>query len=164
MAAAFVAQDGKPFVFHLSSPPKFWEGLLAAIGRPELAEDPRFKRRDERIRHYDEFHAICQEIFATAPRQHWIDLLRSHDVPCGPLYDIQEVFEDPQVRQHGMPIEVTHPKMGPVRLSGSPVDLKGTPMRYEAAPPLLGEHTEEILERAGYDPERIKQLAAAGVV
>jgi formyl-CoA transferase len=164
LAAAFVAQDGKPFVFHLSSPPKFWEGLTDALGRPELREDPRFARRDNRIKNYDALHDICQEIFSTAPRQHWIDHLRAHDVPCGPLYDIREVFEDPQVQHLGMAIEVTHPRMGDVRLSGSPVHLEGTPIRYAAAPPLLGEHTEEILGRSGYDPEKIKRLAEAGVV
>lgn len=164
LAAAFVAQDGKPLVFHLSSPPKFWEGLTEAIGRPELREDPRFKSRDNRVRNYDQLHTICQEIFATAPRQYWIDRLRSFDVPCGPLYDIQEVFEDPQVQAQGMPIELKHPQMGSVRLSGSPVNLKGTPMRYDTAPPLLGEQTDEILARAGYGPDEIKRLSEAGVI
>lgn len=164
MASAFVAQDGKPLVFHLSSPPKFWEGLTEAIGRPELREDPRFKRRDQRIKNYDQLHEICQAAFATAPRDYWIDRLRSYDVPCGPLYDIQEVFADPQVQHLGMAIEAAHPKMGNVRLSGNAVKLKGTPIRYESAPPLLGEQTDEILERAGYAPEEIKRLAEAGVV
>lgn len=164
MAAAFVAGDGKPLVFHLSSPPKFWEGLTEGIGKPELKEDPRFKRRADRIKNYDALHEICQEVFATAPRQYWIDRLRSHDVPCGPLYDIAEVFADPQVQHHGMAIELGHPTMGTVRLSASPVNLRGTAIRYESAPPLLGEHTEEILVRCGYDAGKIKELAEAGVV
>jgi formyl-CoA transferase len=164
LAAAFVAQDGKPLVFHLSSPPKFWEGLCDAIGKPELKEDPRFQRRPDRIKNYDALHRICQEVFATAPRDYWVAELRKHDVPSGPLYDIGEVFADPQVQHQGMAVAVDHPTMGTVRLSGNPVNLRGTAIRYEYAPPVLGEHTEEILGRLGYDAGRIKQLTEAGVV
>jgi crotonobetainyl-CoA:carnitine CoA-transferase CaiB-like acyl-CoA transferase len=164
MAAAFVAQDGQPLVFHLSSPPKFWEGLTDAIGKPELREDPRFKRRPDRIKNYAALHEICQEVFATAPREHWIDELRRHDVPSGPLYNIGEVFADPQVQHLGLAVEVDHPEKGPVRLSGSPVNLRGTPIRYDAAPPLLGEHTTQILTQLGYDAQRIQELSEAGVV
>jgi crotonobetainyl-CoA:carnitine CoA-transferase CaiB-like acyl-CoA transferase len=164
MAAAFVAQDGKPLVFHLSSPPKFWEGLTEAIGKPELREDPRFKRRPDRIKNYAALHAICQEVFATAPRQHWIDELRKRDVPSGPLYDIEEVFADPQVRHLGMAVELEHPEMGRVGVSANSVRLDQTPIRYDCAPPLLGEHTEEVLTRLGYDAQRIKELTEAGVV
>ena len=164
MAAAFVAQDGKPLVFHLSSPPKFWEGLTDAIGKPELREDPRFKRRPDRIKNYAALHAICQEVFATAPRQHWIDELRRRDVPAGPLYDIEEVFADPQVQHLGMAVELEHPEMGRVGVSANSVRLQETPIRYDCAPPLLGEHTEEVLARLGYDAHRIKELTEAGVV
>jgi crotonobetainyl-CoA:carnitine CoA-transferase CaiB-like acyl-CoA transferase len=164
MAAAFVAQDGKPLVFHLSSPPKFWEGLTEAIGKPELKEDPRFQRRADRIKNYGALHEICQSVFATAPRQHWIDELRRHDVPCGPLYDIEGVFTDPQVQHLGMAIEMEHPDMGSMRLSANPVKLGATAVRYEHAPPLLGEHTEEILMRSGYDAGKITELAQAGVI
>jgi formyl-CoA transferase len=164
LAAAFVAQDGKPLVFHLSSPPKFWEGLADAIGKPELKEDPRFQRRADRIKNYDALHQICQEVFATAPRDYWIAELRKRDVPSGPLYDIAEVFADPQVQHQGMAVEVDHPTMGQVRLSANPVNLRGTAIRYEYAPPLLGEHTQEILERLGYDAGKIKAFAEAGVV
>jgi crotonobetainyl-CoA:carnitine CoA-transferase CaiB-like acyl-CoA transferase len=164
LASAFVAGDGKPLVFHLSSPPKFWEGLTEAIGRPDLKEDPRFARRVDRIKNYDALHQICQDVFATAPRQHWIDELRRHDVPAGPLYNIAEVFADPQVQHHGMAVEVDHPRMGSVRVSANAVNLRGTPIGYESAPPVLGEHTEEILGRCGYDAAKIKELTEAGIV
>ena len=164
MASAFVAQDGKPLVFHLSSPPKFWEGLCNAIGHPELINDPRFARRQERVQHYDVLHEICQEVFATAPRDHWIAELRKRDVPCGPLYDVPEVFADPQVRQQGLAVEIEHPEMGRVGVSANPVNLRGTPIRYDQAPPTLGEHTGQILARIGYDAKRVKELTDAGVV
>ena len=103
-------------------------------------------------------------MFATAPRQHWIDELRRHDVPCGPLYDIEGVFADPQVQHLGMAVEVNHPEMGRVRVTASPVHLQGTAIRYEYAPPLLGEHNAEILARCGYDAAKIRELTEAGVI
>jgi crotonobetainyl-CoA:carnitine CoA-transferase CaiB-like acyl-CoA transferase len=164
LASAFVAQDGKPLVFHLSSPPKFWEGLTEAIGKPELREDPRFVRRQDRVKNYNALHEICQSVFATAPRDYWVEQLRKHDVPAGPLYDIGEVFDDPQIQHLGMAVEVEHPQMGTVRLSANAVKLKGTAIRYDIAPPTLGEHTDEILTGLGYDTERIKELGESGVV
>jgi crotonobetainyl-CoA:carnitine CoA-transferase CaiB-like acyl-CoA transferase len=164
MASAFVAQDGKPLVFHLSSPPKFWQGLTEAIGHPELQSDPRFEKRDARVKNYDALHEICQEVFATAPRDYWVEKLRSHDVPCGPLYNIQEVFEDPQVKHLGMEVSLEHPKMGQVRVSGNPSKMNGTPIRYESAPPLLGEHTAQILAGAGYTEAQLKEWEEAGVI
>jgi crotonobetainyl-CoA:carnitine CoA-transferase CaiB-like acyl-CoA transferase len=164
LAAAFVAGDGKPFVVHLSTPPKFWEGLTDAVGRPDLRDDPRFVTRDLRVRNYRDYQATLAEIFATAPRQHWLERLRARDVPCGPIYDIAEVFDDPQVRHLGLPIELHHPKKGAVRLSGSAVTLRETPVSYASAPPMLGEHTEEILRAAGYSADEIARLAQAQVI
>jgi crotonobetainyl-CoA:carnitine CoA-transferase CaiB-like acyl-CoA transferase len=103
-------------------------------------------------------------IFATASRQEWLDRLRQRDVPCGPIYDIQEVFEDPQVRHLGLPIELQHPTKGKVRLSGSAVTLRETPVSYASAPPMLGEHTEEILRAAGYGADDIARLKHARVI
>jgi crotonobetainyl-CoA:carnitine CoA-transferase CaiB-like acyl-CoA transferase len=164
LAAAFVAGDGKPFVVHLSTPPKFWEGLTDAVGRPDLRDDPRFVTRELRVKNYRDYQATLGEIFATAPRQHWLERLRARDVPCGPIYDIAEVFEDPQVRHLGLPIELRHPKKGAVRLSGSAVTLRETPVSYASAPPMLGEHTEEILRAAGYSADEIARLAQAQVI
>jgi formyl-CoA transferase len=164
LAAAFVAGDGKPFVIHLSTPPKFWEGLTEAVGRPDLRDDPRFVTRELRVANYRDYQTTFAGIFATAPRQEWLDRLRRRDVPCGPIYDIQEVFDDPQVRHLGLPIELRHPTKGPVRLSGSAVTLRDTPVSYASAPPMLGEHTEEILRTAGYSTSDIARLARARVI
>jgi crotonobetainyl-CoA:carnitine CoA-transferase CaiB-like acyl-CoA transferase len=164
LAAAFVAGDGKPFVVHLSTPPKFWEGLTEAVGRPDLRDDPRFATRELRVENYRDYQATLQGIFAAAPRQQWLDRLRARDVPCGPIYDVQEVFDDPQVRRLGLPIELHHPEKGTVRLSGSAVTLQKTPVTYASAPPTLGEHTQEILRDAGYSSDDIARLAQARVI
>lgn len=161
---AFVAEDERPFVIHLSSPPKFWEGLTQAIERPELRDDPRFKDREARIRHYEILHQILAEIFSTRPRKEWLERLREYDVPCAPLYTLDEVFEDPQVQYLGMQAELNHPRMGSIRLSGSPIRLSETPVSYRLAPPTLGEHSKEILKGLGYDDEMIERWLQRGVI
>jgi len=161
---AFVAGDGLPFVIHLSSPQKFWHGLADAIGRPDLKNDPRFVDKEAREKNYDALSELLTEIFRTGPRADWLALLEAHDVPSAPLYTLEEVFADPQVRHLGMEVELRHPKMGPVRLAGSGVRLRETPVRMALAPPLLGEHTEEILLEAGLGREEIEALKGKGVI
>jgi crotonobetainyl-CoA:carnitine CoA-transferase CaiB-like acyl-CoA transferase len=161
---AFVAGDGCPFVIHLSSPPKFWEGLIQAVGRPELRNNPQFRDQEARIQHYETLRQILSEIFATGSRKEWLERLSKYDVPCAPLYTLEEVFDDPQVQYLGMPVGLNHSKMGLVRLSGSAISLSETPINHWLAPPTLGEHTEEILRELGYDDEMIEQWRKRGVV
>jgi crotonobetainyl-CoA:carnitine CoA-transferase CaiB-like acyl-CoA transferase len=146
---AFLAGDGLPFVVHLSSPPKFWEGLTDAIGKPELRSDPRFIDRTSRVTHYDELRGLLCEGFRSQPRETWLARLRAHDVPCAPIQSMVDVFEDPQVRAMGFPVRLTHPSQGQVRLSGSAVLLGATPVTYRTAPPVAGEHTDEVLRELG---------------
>jgi crotonobetainyl-CoA:carnitine CoA-transferase CaiB-like acyl-CoA transferase len=135
---AFVAGDDKPFVIHLSSPAKFWDGLVRASGHPELGADPRFRDRKGRQKNYDELTAILTETFRTAARDEWLERLRAEDVPCGPLNDLREVFDDPQVRHLGMRLELPHPKRGQVSVVGSSVRLSDTPVQIRTAAPELG--------------------------
>jgi len=143
---AFVAGDERPFVIHLSSPPKFWEGLVRACGQPELASDPRFRDRRSRQQHYDELTPILAATFRTANRDVWLERLRAEDVPCGPLNDLGEVFEDPQVRHLGMKLELPHPKRGKVAVVGSGVRLSDTPVRIRTAAPELGADTAALVD------------------
>lgn len=135
---AFSAGDGLPFVIHLSSPPKFWEGLLQAIERPDLATDPRFASRPERIRNYESLQAELQKIFAGRSRSEWLARLEAADVPSGPLNTIEEVFADPQVQALGMRVELPHALRGSVSLVANPVRLSDTPAQMKSAAPLLG--------------------------
>jgi formyl-CoA transferase len=142
---AFVAQDGKPFVIHLSSPPKFWEGLLRATELTHLGQDERFAKRPGRQKNYDVLEEILSERMRTKPRAEWLKLLRAEDVPCGPLNNFQEVFEDPQVEHLGMKRKLPHRKRGSVTVVGSPVRLSDTPVAITTSAPDLGEHNKEIL-------------------
>ncbi len=148
---AFRAGDGLPFVVHLSSPPKFWEGLSRAVGRPELAVDGRFDTRARRAESYSELRMELQEIFRTAPRAHWLGRLEAEDVPCSPLNTLEEAFADPQVRHLGLRSAIEHPRRGLVELVSPGVSLGETPLSLRLPPPELGEHTQEVLGELGLD-------------
>ena len=161
---AFEDRAGKAFVLHLSSPDKFWHGLFEVVGKKEWASDPRFVNRKARIENYEELSSALKEIFRQGDRDDWIRRLRARDVPCAPLNTLKEVFEDPQVREYGFPIEVEHPQMGNVQLVGSGIDLSRTPPKIKTAPPMLGEHTDQILRELGLDRDAIGSLRESGVL
>ena len=142
---AFSAGDGRPFVVHLSSPPKFWAGLLGVVERPDLADDPRFRERSGRVTHYDALQEILATIFRGRTRAEWLERLEAADVPSGPLNGLDEVFEDPQVRALGMRRDLPHATRGTVAVVGNPVRLSGTPIRVETAAPELGADNEAWL-------------------
>jgi crotonobetainyl-CoA:carnitine CoA-transferase CaiB-like acyl-CoA transferase len=159
-----VAGDGLPFAVHLSSPPKFWEGLTAAVGREDLRDDPRFVDRPARIAHYDELHAIMSDAFAGGSRVDWLVRLEAADVPAGPINRLDEVFADPGVEALELIHEVVHPTAGSMRLLGSAVSIGGFDDRGVAPPPLLGEHTGDVLRELGRDEGAIEALRAAGAI
>jgi crotonobetainyl-CoA:carnitine CoA-transferase CaiB-like acyl-CoA transferase len=161
---AFVAGDALPFVVHLSSPQKFWQGLAEAVGHPEWKEDARFGTKEVREKNYAILSELLGEIFRTEPRAHWLKRLEERDVPAAPLMTVEEVFADPQVRHLGMEVELRHPTQGAVRLAGSGVRLSATPARMDLAPPLLGEHTDTILGEAGLGRDEIEELRRKGTV
>ena len=160
---AFEDRDGFPFVLHMSSPDKFWNGLFEVVGKPEWSDDPRFNNRKGRIANYDVLVAELQPIFRQGRRDDWLRRLLEKDVPAAPINTLDEVFVDPQVREYGFPTEIEHPKMGKIKLVGNAVDMSRTPPRIERPPPMLGEHTEEILTSLGYDGRAISALRDKGV-
>lgn len=160
----FVCQDGRALVVHLSAHQENWEGLLRALGREDLADDPRFRTRRDRWQHHYEIVAILRDEFRKRPRREWLEALDARGVANAPIYTIAEVFEDPHVLQMGIPCQIEHPKMGRTKLIGSPVVLSETPPRFFRPAPLLGEQAEEILAALGYDSEAIESLRARGIV
>lgn len=161
---AFEDRDGLPFVLHMSSPDKFWNGLFEVVGKPEWSADPRFNNRKGRIANYDVLVAELQPIFRAGPRDAWLRRLFDKDVPAAPINTLDEVFADPQVQTYGFPVEVEHPEMGKMKLVGNAVDMSRTPPRIDRPPPMLGEHTEEILTGLGYDAGAIATLRDRGVI
>jgi crotonobetainyl-CoA:carnitine CoA-transferase CaiB-like acyl-CoA transferase len=148
----------------MSSPDKFWLGLFDVVSRPEWGQDKRFNNRHGRVEHYDDLVEMLTPIFRSGRREDWLRRLMERDVPAAPINTLDEVFADPQVRSYGFPVEVEHPKMGTMKLIGNAVDMSRTPPRIVLPPPVLGEHTEEILDSLGYDSARIATLRSQGVV
>ena len=161
---AFVDRDGRPFVVHLSSPNKFWLGLVKVAGKPEWGEDPRFAEKEGRTEHHDFLERELQAIFGRDSRDVWLKKLREHDVPSTPLNNLEDMFNDPQVKQYGFPIEVEHPKMGKVKLVGSGVNMSRTPPETPTPPPMLGEDTDDILQGLGYGADAIDGLRRRQVI
>lgn len=155
---AFVTQDNLPIVIHLSSPQKFFEGLTRAIGQPELLTDPRFADRGARVKNYQALNEILRQAMASAPRAVWLQRLRAMDVPAAPINTLAEVLADPQVQHLGLIKTVVHPTFGAMQLMGSGVRWSRAPDGAIGAPPLLGEHTESVLNELGYDAATIQRL------
>lgn len=161
---AFVGSDGKAFAIHLSSPEKFWGNLLRAVEASQLATDPRFASREARLEHYLELYDILSTIFAGRPRAEWLSRLESEDVPVAPIYTIEEVVADPQVRELGICCAMDHPETGKVAGLLAPIRMHGRRPVTPTAPPLLGEQTVPLLESLGYSPHDIQALHDAQVV
>ncbi|MBL8287286.1 MAG: CoA transferase [Rubrivivax sp.] len=141
-----------------------WERLCAVMGRPALATDARFASNQDRIGHRAELNAILEPIFASEPRQHWIDAFAEAGIPCGPVNELPEVFADPQVRSRGMVVHLPHPRRAQLPMLANPIRLSQTPVQYRSVPPALGEHTDEVLAGLGYDEAQRAVLRARGVV
>jgi crotonobetainyl-CoA:carnitine CoA-transferase CaiB-like acyl-CoA transferase len=156
--------DKKPFMVHLSGHNQAWEGLLKAAELDHLIGDPRFDTRKQRTDRHDEIVAILRAQFCEKPREYWLPRLDANNIPNAPINTIPEVFDNPQIKHMGLPRQITHPRMGTSNLVGSPINMSDTPPRFFRPAPLLGEQTEEILERLGYGKEAIQELRSTGAI
>lgn len=144
----FECSDGKWVALHMSSPPKFWEGLANALERPDIFEDPRFADRPARIAHQEDLIAVMTPIFKRRPRTEWCAILNKEGVPHAPVYDSSEALEDRQAKFLGIEVEAQHPTMGRFRTVRFPVNFDGERLSEVTPPPTLGEHDEAIRARA----------------
>lgn len=142
----FECKDGKWIAIHMSSPPKFWEGLLNATGQQALAADPRFGERLQRIKHQDDLIEIFTPIFKTENRDVWCERLLSEEVPHSPAYDADEALEDPQARHLRLAIPIAHPELGQSTTVRAPYSFDGEPEFDVSPPPTLDQHGSEIRE------------------
>jgi crotonobetainyl-CoA:carnitine CoA-transferase CaiB-like acyl-CoA transferase len=141
-----------------------WARLGPAIGLPELATDARFATNGDRVDRREELIPILAEQFATADGATWLARLDDAGIPAGPILDVAEAFASRQAATLGSRVPLEHPTLGRVDQVGIPFELAGTPATVRLPPPLLGEHTDEILREAGYDAPTIERLRALGVV
>ena len=142
----FECADGKWIAIHMSSPAKFWEGLLAATDQEQFNDDLRFNERLERITHQDELIEHFTPIFRTKTRDQWCDLLLENEVPHSPAYDSNEALEDPQARHLNIKIDATSSELGTFTTVRPPYNFDGMPELGVLPPPVLDEHGAEIRE------------------
>jgi crotonobetainyl-CoA:carnitine CoA-transferase CaiB-like acyl-CoA transferase len=134
------------------------------VGRSDLANDARFKRNADRVRNRATLVPLLASLMKDRSRSDWLAALEAAKVPCGPINDLADVFADPQVLHRGMTVQLPHPLAGDVRLVASPIKFSSTPIQYTRAPPLLGEHTFEVLHELGLSDEDIAALRNAQAI
>jgi crotonobetainyl-CoA:carnitine CoA-transferase CaiB-like acyl-CoA transferase len=158
---SFKTNDGWLVVAAFSE--KFWQSLCQALEMPHLIDDPRFVNMDARRQHRHELGEILAQVFSTRSTAEWMARLEQAAVPSGPINNLAQVFDDPQIITRQMQVNVDHPTIGKLPMVGVPVKVQSVEQKLEP-PPLLGEHTQEILMQVlGYSAEKIRALREAFV-
>lgn len=137
----------------------------ALCGHPEWAADERFATNRARVQHRQVLVPLVAEVMRTRTRDEWIAMLDAETIPCGPINTIPQAFADPQIRHRGMRVDIPHPLAGSVPQVASPMRFSGTPIQYNVAPPLLGQHTHQVLaELLGKSDSELDSLRDRGVI
>ena len=135
-----------------------------AGGRPELATDPRFSSNPQRVRNREQLIPLLAAMVRQKTKEDWIGALEACGVPCGPINSVAEAFANPQVVARGMRIDLPHPAAGTIPMVRNPIVYSGTPLEYAAPPPMLGQHTEQVLRSLNYSDAEIAQLRSAHIL
>ncbi len=141
-----------------------WRALATVLGHPEWLADERFVDAMARLRNRDALTAFIEAALRTDDVARWVERINGAGVPCGPVLDVAQVFSDPQVLARQMLVQLPHPEVGTFKTTGLPIKLSRTPGGIERRPPLLGEHTDEVLRECGVADEEIARLRADGVI
>lgn len=160
----FKTKDGE-FITIAIGNDKLFRTFSKTIGLENLADDPKFSSNAQRIANRRELIALLERLFQQRTREEWLHILTEAKLPAGPVYSIAEIFSDPQVKQREMQVNITHSKAGKVGQIGIPMKFSETAPEIRDPPPLLGQHTDEILRTLlGYDSHRIAELHEKRIV
>jgi crotonobetainyl-CoA:carnitine CoA-transferase CaiB-like acyl-CoA transferase len=160
--SAYTTADG--YINVAASGEGMWKRLCETIGRPELLEAPEFKGLENRARNRAALNAILNETLKQKTSAQWVESLNRAGVPCGPIYAVDQVFADPQVRHLGAAAEVEHPLLGRFSVLSQAVKLSRTPAQVVAHTPEVGQHTDEVLQELQYSASDIRRMREKGIV
>ena len=141
-----------------------WRRFCEAVDRPDWADDPAYTTSGARHQNRDALNTAIQQVIATKTTAEWVDLLLAAGVPCGPIYNVEDMFDDPQVRHLGIAEAMETEPFGETKAMAQPVRLTRTPSRLAAKPPGRGEQTEEILRELGLNQDEIERLRERAIV
>ena len=159
------ADGGKDFIILAVGNDGQYAKFCEVAGRPDLASDPRFVKNADRVRHRAELVPVLETVMKTRAKADWLSALEAAKVPCGAINSLDEVFSDPQVQARGMVTHWQHPLRADLPLVSSPIKLEKTPVRTDRPPPMLGQHTDEVLgELLGVDAARLATLRDRQVI
>ena len=160
--SAYKTKDG--YVNVAATGEAMWRRVCEGIGRADLLEREEFKGDQNRSKNRISLNVEINKALAARTTAEWIEILTKAEVPCGPIYPIDQMFDDPQVKHIGAAVAVKSPKLGEIRIVNQAVKLSRTPARMAAPPPEIGEHTDEVLKELGYDQAAIDALRQKKVI
>ena len=141
-----------------------WRQLASVLGHEEWLADERFANAMARLHNRDALTELIEAVLTNNDVAYWVECINAAGVPCGPVLDVAQVFSDPQVLARQMLVQLPHPEVGTFKTTGLPIKLSHTPGRITRRPPLLGEHTDDVLRECGVADEEIAQLRADSVI
>lgn len=156
------AKDERWFILGVGSD-NTWRKFCEIAGLDELGNNPRYATNADRVTYYDELMPAVRSVIRQRTADEWLEMLRAADVPVGKINTVSEALADPHLLERNFIVELEHPSLGTLRSLATPVHMSMTPLQYEQHPPLLGEHTAQILAELGYAPEQIHQFRSDGV-
>ncbi|MCB2228290.1 MAG: CoA transferase [Desulfarculaceae bacterium] len=156
----FKASDG--YLFIGASTERFWQSLLGVLGRPELAQDPRFITNQDRVAHRDELTGLIEQALASRTRDEVVAEIRRAGIPGGPVLDVGQVLDDPHVQARGILQTLEHPDLGPITQVKTPIAADGYMPEVHSPAPAIGQDTRQVLAELGYGLDEIEALLASG--